>query len=106
MKRIVIGLFSCLSRALNVLRGGHPDMTLSAAAYGEDLAIRKWIDWFFFVVFGEINHCERWFWADYDLALRTIEKAHNRNRSTKQEETLCASLRLPKVSSLKNPTPS
>lgn len=80
MKRTLIGLFSCFSRSLNVIRGGHPDMTLSAAAYAEDLAIREWIDWFFFVTVGEINHCERWFWSDVDLAVYTIEQAQKRKK--------------------------
>lgn len=74
MKRLIVGLFSCLSRALNVLRGGHPDMTLSAAAFEEDLACKPYIDGFFWLVFGETDHCERWFWSDFDLALQTVEK--------------------------------
>lgn len=74
MKRLLVGLFSCLSRALNVLRGGHPDMTLSAAAFEENLACKPYIDAFFWHVFGEMDHCERWFWSDFDLAKKAVAK--------------------------------
>lgn len=75
MKKIAIGLLSCFSRALNVLRGGHPDITLSAAAYAEDLRVRKPIDWVFFNIFGEADHCKKWFVADVELSRKTIHDA-------------------------------
>lgn len=81
MRRVLIGLFSCFSRALNVIRGGHPDMTLSAAAYSEGLWVRPYIDGFFLRVFGEEDHCEKWFWSDVDLAIYTLEQAHQRKRT-------------------------
>jgi hypothetical protein len=79
--KTLIGLFSCLSRALNVLRGGHPDMTLSAASYAEDLPIRKPIDWVFFNIFGEADHCRRWFIADVELARKTVHDAETHHSS-------------------------
>jgi hypothetical protein len=81
MKQTLLGLGSCVSRALNVLRGGSPDMTLSAAAYAEDLPIRPWID-ALFAVFGQPDHCERWFWHDVDLAIEIVETAARFKRNT------------------------
>lgn len=49
-------------------------MTLSAAAYEEDLPCRKHIDAFFWYVFREPDHCERWFWSDYWLAKEAVRK--------------------------------
>lgn len=71
--KMIVGLFSCLSRAINVLRRGHPDMTLSAAAYMEDLRIRRYID-AVFRLFGEEDHCEKWYWEDVRLAREVVER--------------------------------
>jgi hypothetical protein len=63
---VIFNIFSCLSRLLNVLSGGTPDMTLSARAHMDDLWIEKPIDAFFRVVLREHNHCEVWWWYEVE----------------------------------------
>lgn len=67
-------VFSCFSRLLNVLRGGTADLTLSASAHIERLAIEPYIDAFFFHVFGERNHCRIWWEKELERSHKNIER--------------------------------
>jgi len=49
-------------------------MTFSAASYYEDLSTEKHINWFF-ALFGDHNHCEKWFWYDVKEAKGLLNKA-------------------------------
>ena len=74
LKKRLVGWGSCFSRSLNVARGGLPDMTLSAASYYESLKIEKYINWFF-ALFGDYDHCKKWFWHDVQEAKGLLGKA-------------------------------
>ena len=50
-------------------------MTFSAASYYESLPTEKYINWFF-ALFGENNHCEKWFWHDVREAKGLLNKAN------------------------------
>jgi len=50
-------------------------MSLSAASYDENLRIRKHIDWVALNIFGEADHCKKWFVADVELSRKTINDA-------------------------------
>ena len=71
--KLLFNLASCLSRTLNTLRGGTPEMTLSAAAYAEDLKIRPFIDKMF-SLFGQEDHCWKSFRRDVEEARRVVNE--------------------------------
>lgn len=48
-------------------------MTFSAASYYEGLPTEKYINWFF-ALFGDYSHCEKWFWHDVKEARSLIDK--------------------------------
>ncbi|MCK9513581.1 MAG: hypothetical protein M0R28_20465 [Pigmentiphaga sp.] len=79
--RIVTELFSCGSRALNVLTGGRADWTLSARAHRDGLWIERVIDLLFF--WEGPGHCARWY--DDEIA-RSAEnvRLHNKRHQTKE----------------------
>lgn len=61
LKDFLLEVFSCFSRLLNVLGGGTADITLSARSHRYGPAwLEKTIDWFALTIFGEVNHCQRW----------------------------------------------
>lgn len=65
LKRYLLEVFSCASRAINVvLFFGTADITLSARAYRDELWVRPWIDGFFRIVFRESEHCRVWWEAE------------------------------------------
>lgn len=48
-------------------------MTLSARAHRDALGVEKIIDWFFWTVFREKNHCEVWWIEEVGRSRATIE---------------------------------
>ena len=70
---IPMELFSVLSRFLNVLSGGTADMTLSARSHRDALKIEQVIDWFFWKLFKEKNHCENWWLIEVKRSRATLE---------------------------------
>lgn len=71
--RIGAEMFSILSRFLNVLSGGTADMTLSARSHRDGLKIEKAIDWVFWTLFREKNHCEVWWKHEVLRSRATVE---------------------------------
>jgi hypothetical protein len=70
---VILNIFSCLSRLLNVLSGGSADITLSARAHMDGLWIEKPIDAFFRLVFQEDNHCEVWWWHEVERSKEVLD---------------------------------
>lgn len=83
MRRIALELFSCLSRVVNVILGGGADLTFSARAYRDSLKAEKAIDWFFWKVFGEKDHCKVWW--DFEIK-RSLDNINADKKITKSSE--------------------
>lgn len=79
MRRTLLELFSCFSRALNVLRGGSSDWTLSAASHRDGLGVEAWIDWLFHRIDGPA-HCRRWYLIEIERSRRNVELHDARQR--------------------------
>lgn len=75
MRRFFSELFSVFSRFLNVIRGGSADLTLSASAYDEGLWIEDKINWLFFFIRGEVDHCQRYWEYEVRRSREVVERA-------------------------------
>ena len=75
MRAFFSELFSIFSRFLNVLSGDTADITLSARAHRDALWIEPKIDWLFFVVKGEVNHCRVWWEYEVERSRKVVEQS-------------------------------
>jgi hypothetical protein len=75
MKSFLLELFSVLSRLLNVITGGTADMTFSARSYRDDLWTADVIDWLALKIFGEEDHCAKWWLIEIQRSRRNITLA-------------------------------
>jgi hypothetical protein len=82
IKEFILEVFSCLSRLVNVLTGGTADITFSARSYRDDLWTAHVIDWVALKVFGEEEHCRKWWQAEIDRSYLNISLAEARKQVT------------------------
>lgn len=85
MRRFLAEQFSVGSRQLNVILGGSADMTFSARVHMDGWRrTEALIDWVFWVIIGEVNHCEIWFHEDIRRAQALVVHVQHLVKETEQ----------------------
>lgn len=81
MRALLLELFSVLSRLINVITGGTADVTFSAQSHIDGLWSERLIDAVARLLFGEVDHCRKWWGHEVERSRRVIMMDFEKGRS-------------------------